>query len=89
MLGRRCRRWASIKGTLVRGLMLLSERKYAPDAGLILHQRLERWPNVRPALDQCQIFGDTIVINWAFCEHEQLVQCWFNVGPASQTVAQH
>ena len=30
---------------------------YQPNAGLILGDRLGRWPNINPALDQCVVLA--------------------------------
>ena len=36
---------------------LPSNTKHWPNAGLMLDQRLRRWPNIKPALGQCFVFA--------------------------------
>ena len=48
-----------------------------------LSQCLRRWPNIN------QTFVVDIRVRNQVVGYETSTQCWFNVGPASQTVGQH
>ena len=61
----------------------------------MLAQRLRRWPNIETSLFQRVVFtGIVLKLNgcWSWAKpskHSTWTQCWFNVGPPSQTVDQH
>ena len=43
--------------------------KYWPNAGLMLVHRLRRWPNIKPPLGECPVFGGVLPATPVDTEH--------------------
>ena len=56
---------------------------HSPDVGIMLGQRRRRWANIVTTL------GERFVFVGPYSKHETFTLCWYNVGPASQTVGKH
>ena len=67
------------------------------NAGLMLAQRLRRWPNISPALVQCLVLArvllDDVIIfshfNKSFYQRPWMGFAWLNIGQMSATFAHH
>ena len=63
-----------------------------PDVILMLVQRWRRWTNIQITLVPCLVSTDCFTSTQSLysdhTEHDMLVQCWPNIGPASKTVDQ-
>ena len=63
-----------------------------PNVILMLVQRWRRWTNIQITLVPCLVSTDCFTSTQSsysdHTEHDMLVQCWPNIGPASKTVGQ-
>ena len=86
--GRRCR-WRAVVWLSAAHLSgSLSSRKRWPYVGSMLGHHQGRWPNIEPTLGQITLHSllRFTRIPWST---RRSPKCWYNVGPASQTVGQH
>ena len=69
-----------------------------PSIGVMVAHHLRRWANIDPMLgprivvcwDGSIVYDELLCADWHFpIKHESLIQCCFNVGPPSTTLAQH
>ena len=61
--------------------------------GLLLAHRLRRWPSSEPRWAHVSCLRGCGLVHFHLAKypskHEMLKQCWFNVGPVSETMAHH
>ena len=67
---------------------LAQKTRYSTNASLILARHRTRWASIKTTLVHCLVFVLSCVWS-APSKHETFTQCGYNVGPESQTMAQH